>query len=120
VNTSTTFQETYIEQLAALPDLRKQGLAALLERDPEGWSCLQGLLAMMRLPATDESRQHLEIYRGSELGWMQVDRITINPDVIAYAKGHNGHSEVYSVHAGTSIPAWKVCPGPGMLRSNFI
>lgn len=100
--------------------LHKQALDLLLARDPEGWSCLQGLFAMLRLPATDEGRQHLEIDRGGDLGWMQVDQIVVNLDAIAYTKGHNGHSEVFTVSTGSPVPRWRVKPGPKMYQPQYI
>lgn len=87
---------------------RKATLDELLARDPESWSSLQGLFALMRLPATEEGRQHLEVERAE--GWMQVDAVDVRDGMVTFTKGHNGHSEVYSVLATGPLPRWRVAP----------
>ena len=101
---------------------QRAALAALLERDPEGWASLRGLIAMLSLPPRGghhddgDRRSHVTVEVAPGV-WQGVNRVYVRADAIVVAQGINGHSVGWTFPQPGPVPAWeyhKIAPVHGL------
>jgi hypothetical protein len=87
--------------------VEKTALVDLLDRDPNAWASIKGLVAMMSLPETTSGRRvgiEIEVSPGK---WQAIDRIAFTAQGLALAAGLNGHSQYWVFAHADKLPPWR-------------
>ncbi len=86
--------------------------ANLLDREANAWSSLQGLMAVLALPAT---RREDGVYRKRQVeveisrnAWVQIDSMAVEPDRLVFWYGTNGRRVEYVFERSEGAPRWRV------------
>lgn len=88
-------------------------LADLLRMDPEGWSAMSGMLAMLALPQIGSRAPMIEVELDGVWQTVHAVRITRGAPgfcpVAVFVHGVNGHSRQWEfpIDAPGQIPAWR-------------
>lgn len=94
------------EPAKAISEVQRDAMAALLESDPEGWSSLRGMMAMLALPLVHGRgiAVEVEIAPGT---WRPIDQVSVTATTITAAVGMNGHRTEYPFPIAGGVPRWR-------------
>jgi hypothetical protein len=99
-----------VSTATATDDTQRASMAALLESDPEGWSSLRGMMAMLALPELVSGRKRrVEVEVAPDV-WEPIDRVSVSPEWIVVAFGVNGHTQEWEYPQPGPVPNWRVEP----------
>lgn len=88
----------------------KHQMVALLAKDPEAWSSLSGLMAILALPAINGRRRTVEVEVAPDV-WQEVDSVAVEQHRVCFWFGANGSRTEYTFsRAGGGAPRWRVPP----------
>ncbi len=110
--------------IAAAAEVQRAAMAALLESDPEGWSSLRGMMAMLALPpvtrkhpmpgvSSFSTRRRVEVQVTPGV-WHVIDQVSVTTEAVTVAQGKNGHRAEWVFPLAGGVPAWR-CQSGGYL-----
>lgn len=96
---------------------QRAALDQLLARDPEAWSSMRGLIAMLSMPERNGDRRSMVSVEVTPGVWQPINRVYVQHDAIVVAQGLNGHSIGWTFPQPGPVPAWefhKIAPVHGL------